>query len=61
MADIEVSVLTKELCIGTVAEVMMGCRCQPIPSYLPLFSCRFQLIQKSHQFIHFGDDALLLS
>src|SRR4051812_18380831 len=46
--------------IGPVVRAGERCCPQPIPPVLPLLLRCFQLIAQRHQFIHFGDDAMLL-
>ena len=45
--------------VGAVVQAMQGRRRQPIPPALPLRLRRLQPIAQRHQFIHFGDDAVL--
>ena len=63
MVEVEQGVLAEGLGrvrVSGLVQSMQGCCGQPIPSALPFRSRPLQPITQRHQFIHFGDDAVLL-
>ena len=59
MPEVEVCVLAESGNVGGLVQALEGRRRQAIPSSLTLRLRRLQPIAKRHQFVHFGDDALL--
>ena len=54
----DITLENRRLGIGCV-EARQACRRQPIPRRLPLSPRRLQPVAEHHQFIDFGDDAVL--
>ena len=59
MMEVKAGVLAELVGIRAVVQSMQGRRRQLIPPALPLRLRRLQPITQRHQFIHFGDDAVL--
>jgi len=61
MTEAKLRVFTRGFCVGSVSEVMQGCRREPIPAGLALRVRSLQTITQCHQFVNLGDDATLFT
>ena len=59
VTQVEIRMLAQFLHMRFVAKMVKRRHHKSIPSALPLCLRCFQLITQRHQFIHFGDDAVL--